>query len=385
MSILARLKDLRVYFYDSRDRRFIRAVENMSFSIERGGVLGLVGESGCGKTVTALSMMGLITSEPGLIGGEFYFMPKEEDRVEIETNLLKLSRKVSGSYLDDGRMNLFYGLSKFLNMEKNPFTIIKDSEKWLRYHDRVMERIRGKNISIIFQNPASSLNPFLTIEKQIYRTFKKYLSPVRSYELRDRALELLRSVRIYNPEAVLKMYPSSLSMGMAQRVIIALSLISSPRLLIADEPTTGLDTTNKYRIINLLKTIIEERRLSMLLISHNIRIVGEIASNIAVMYAGILVELGTKNDILRMKRGPKHPYTEALLQAIPTDSDIKKGKKLRVIGGRAPNNKLEIRGCPFFDRCSYVVSGIKKLCSSELPPLIEVAEGHLIRCHIFSK
>ncbi len=383
MSVLARLKELKVYFYDSRDKRFIRAVENMSFTIERGKVLGLVGESGCGKTVTALSMMGLVTSGPGIINGEFYFLPKEEDRVEVEQNLLKMSGKVKENYLDGSRINLFYGLTNFIKIQKTPHTIVKDSEKWIRYNDRVMERIRGKNISMIFQNPISSLNPFLTIEKNLYRVIKKYNRTLGRGELNDKALELLRSVRIYNPEAVLKMYPSSLSMGMAQRVIIALSLVSSPRLLIADEPTTGLDTTNKYRIINLLKSIVDNEKLSVLLISHNIRIVGEIASNIAVMYGGILVEIGNKNDILKMKRGPKHPYTEALLQAIPTDSDMRKGKKLRIIPGRAPNNKVEITGCPFFDRCSYVVEDIKKICANELPLLVEVSKGHFIRCHLY--
>ena len=385
MSILAELRNLRVYFYDSRDKRFIRAVENMSFSVENGKVIGLVGESGCGKTVTALSMMGLLTSEPGVINGEFFYEPKDDDKEYIKMVLSKNNFKTDEKMNIDSRLNLFYGLKRFISIEDNPFTIIKNTERWLRYNDIVMEKIRGRNISMIFQNPLTSLNPFLTIESQIGRTLKRYNENIDKYELSDKMLDLLRSVKLYNPDVILKMLPSHLSMGMAQRVIIAIALASNPRLLIADEPTTGLDTTNRHRIIDLLKNIIENKGLSMLLISHNIRLVGEIANNIAVMYAGILVELGTKQDILRIKKAPRHPYTEALIQAIPTDSDLKKGKKLKIVEGRAPNNKLNVKGCPFLDRCFYATGEMRKKCKSKVPPLIEISDGHYIRCYLYSK
>jgi len=386
MSILAELSNLRVYFYDSSDKRFIRAVENMSFPIENGKVLGLVGESGCGKTVTALSMMGLLVSEPGIINGKFLFEPKEEDGEYIRSLLQKVKSSDPDEEMGSGdRLNLFYGLKRFISIEENPFTIIKNTERWLRYHDTVMEKIRGKNISMIFQNPLTSLNPFLTIESQIRKTLLRYNESIDKHEITDMILELLRSVRLYNPEAVIKMYPSNLSMGMAQRVIIAIALASNPKLLIADEPTTGLDTTNKYRIIDLLNSIIENKGLSMLLISHNIRLVGEIADSIAVMYAGILVELGDKQEILKIKKSTRHPYTEALIQAIPTDYDLKKGKKLKVIAGRAPNNKMGIKGCPFVNRCFYATGEIKKKCISKTPPLVEVSKGHFIRCYLYFK
>jgi len=385
MSVLAELRNLKVYFYDSRDKRFIRAVENMSFQIDNGKVLGLVGESGCGKTVTALSMMGLLISEPGIINGRFLFEPKEEDKKYIKSLLQKRKFFSNEETFIDRKLDLFYGLKRFINIEENPFTIIKNTERWLRYHDTIMEKIRGKNISMIFQNPLTSLNPFMTVESQIKKTLMRYNEKIDKHEIRDRIYELLRSVRLYNPGAVLKMYPSNLSMGMAQRVIIAIALASNPKLLIADEPTTGLDTTNKYRIIDLLNSIVENAGLSMLLISHNIRLVGEIANNIAVMYAGVLVELGSKQEILRMKKSPRHPYTEALIQAIPTDYDLKKGKKLRVIEGRAPNNKLSIKGCPFVNRCFYATGEIRKKCESKLPPLIEVSKGHYIRCYLYFK
>ncbi len=382
MSLLAELNDLKVYFYDQRDKRFIRAVENVGFSINEGTVLGVVGESGCGKTVTALSMMGLLESEPGIIDGQFFFKPSEEDAELIKQSLSRGVRK-QNDYKKDTLFNLFFGLDRYVSFEENPFTIIKDSEKWLRRNNRIMEHIRGKNISMIFQNPEQSLNPFIPVGGQLTRTIKRFNREANSYEIKEKAIKLLRSVRLYRPEIVMSMYAGSLSIGMAQRVTIAIALCSHPRLLIADEPTTGLDTTNIYKMIELLEVLMTEMNLTLMLISHNIRIVSTIASNILVMYAGTVVEIGSKNYVMKTKKGPKHPYTEALVSSVPSDSDIKRGKKLRVIPGTVPNNKRKMDCCPFLERCPYAEGKIRQKCESACPELARVASQHYIRCYLF--
>ncbi|MFW6138855.1 MAG: ABC transporter ATP-binding protein, partial [Spirochaetota bacterium] len=359
---------------------FIRAVEDAGFPVIKGSVVGVVGESGCGKTVTALSMMGLLDSEPGVIEGNFFFKSKPQDTAPIEHSLIKKTKKPHTHKRGD-MINLFYGLDNYVHFENNPFTIIKDSEKWMRKVDSVMENIRGKNISMIFQNPKQSLNPFVKVGEQLERTIMRFSSHQDHEEASERALELLRSVRLYNPELVKEMYPQSLSAGMAQRVIIAIALASSPKLLIADEPTTGLDTTNKYRIIDLLGTLMSQMDLTLIFISHNVKLVQLIATHIVVMYAGMVVEMGPKKNVIT-RRGPKHPYTEALVSAIPTDSDIKKGRKLRPILGSVPNNKVSFHSCPYLDRCVYAQGRIRRICDSRCPGLVKVDNEHYIRCYL---
>lgn len=382
MPLNADLKDLKVYFYDQRDKRFIRAVENVGFEVKEGSVLGIVGESGCGKTVTALSMIGLTDSEPGIIGGEFFFKPAEADFPVIERAVLR-GMKDGTDYRRGDLLNLFYGLEKFVSFDKNPLTIIKDSEKWLRRNDRIMEHVRGKNISMVFQSPGQSLNPFIPVGVQLKSTIRRFNRGKDRVEINEMARELLRSVRLMRPDVVMNMHSRSLSVGIAQRVIIAIALSSNPRLLIADEPATGLDTTNVHKIIELLEILMSEMNLTLIFISHNIRLVSTIASDIAVMYAGIIVERGRKKDVIKTRRSPKHPYTEALVSSVPTDSDIKRGKKLRLIHGSVPNNKVAITGCPFLKRCSHAKVKLRKKCESACPELFEVSTDHFIRCYLY--
>ncbi len=384
MPLNADLKDLKVYFYDQRDKRFIRAVENVGFEVKEGSVLGIVGESGCGKTVTALSMMGLTDSEPGIIGGEFFFKPAEADFPVIERAVLR-GMKNTADYRRGDLLNLFYGLEKFVSFDKNPLTIIKDTEKWLRRNDRIMEHVRGKNISMVFQSPGQSLNPFTTVGVQLKSTIRRFNRGKDRVEINEMAGELLRSVQLMRSDVVMNMHSSSLSVGIAQRVIIAIALSSNPKLLIADEPTTGLDTTNVHKIIELLEVVMSEMNLTLIFISHNIHLVSTIASDIAVMYAGIIVEYGMRKDVIKTRRGPKHPYTEALVSSVPTDSDIKRGKKLRIIQGIVPNNKVAITGCPFLTRCSYAKGKLMKKCGSARPELFEVSPHHYVRCYLYKR
>ncbi|RKX99975.1 MAG: hypothetical protein DRP54_06270 [Spirochaetes bacterium] len=397
MANLAELKGLKVYFYDQRDRRFIRAVEDMEFEVEEGSIMGLVGESGCGKTITARALMGLIDSYPGLIGGKFYFRPRPEDTLELVRNIRRgvsrektHSRDVqygSGSqkkpYKKDGMFDLFYGIEEFVTFKKKPFTIIKDTEKWLRRMDRIMENIRGKNIAIVFQNPGLSLNPYIPVGLQFEKTLRRFNPGLKREEIRSRMLELFNSVKLYPGEKIIGMYPPSLSVGMAQRVVIAIAISSSPKLLIADEPTTGLDTSNRIRIIDLLLSLVNEKALTMIFISHNIGLVGSVADSITVMYAGYAVERGSNSVVIMSKKGPNHPYTEALLEVIPEESEIIAGRRLKVIEGNVPGNKIEIKGCPFMPRCRYAKGKLAKLCENEKPELYEVEPEHFIRCFLF--
>jgi len=382
MSLIADLRKLKVYFYDQKDKRFIRAVEDMGFQVEKGAVMGMVGESGCGKTVTAQTMMGLVTGEPGVIGGEFLFRPDDASLPQIE---LALSRGMNGnrSFQEGGLVDLFHGLERYVTFRSDPFTIIKDSEKWLRRSNRIMEHVRGRNISMIFQNPVQSLNPFVPVGVQLEKTIGRFAArEMGEREIRERALELLDAVRLRNPSEVMNMYAGSLSVGIAQRVVIAVAIASRPCLLIADEPTSGLDTTTKHGVIDLLSSILDEMNLTLILISHNIRLVGTIATHMVVMYAGMVVEVGRKRDVIGRKLlGHKHPYTEALLSSMPTDADIKRGRRPRVIWGTVPDNKLAIDWCPYLDRCAYARGRIRKRCRTVRPELVEVSEGHYIRCY----
>ncbi len=380
--MLAELNELKVYFYDQRNKRFIRSVENVTLGIREGTILGVVGESGCGKTVTALSMMGLVDSEPGIIEGTFFFRPDDDDADELENTILR-GLCTKKHYCREKMYNLFCGLNDYIEFEQSPFTIIKDSEKWLRRTNRVMELIRGKYISMIFQNPAQSLNPYISVGQQLQRTIQRFHGEMNKYEVHGYAEELLRSVRLRRPDLLMSSFPSALSIGMAQRVVIAIALCSDPCLLIADEPTTGLDTTNIHRIIELLGELQMERNLALIFISHNIRIVSAIATDILVMYAGIVVERGTRAEVTKTRRGPRHPYTEALVSSVPGDADIKRGKRLREIPGSVPNNKKEMDSCPFLERCPYAKGSLRRKCRSACPEPVEVSPKHFIRCYRF--
>jgi oligopeptide/dipeptide ABC transporter ATP-binding protein len=380
---IAELEHLKVYFYDQGDRRFIRAVEDVGLAVGEKQVVGLVGESGCGKTITALSMMGLIDGEPGVIGGRFFFRPKNEDRRALIFAVMRGSRKKKDCRKGE-LFDLFCGLDGCIRLDTDPFTVIKDPEKWLRKNGRIMEQMRGRNISMVFQNTREALNPFVTVGNQLIRAVQCLEKDKNHAALAARAEELLLSVRIFNPGYVMNMYPEALSIGMSQRVLIAIALASQPGLLIADEPTTGLDTTNKHRIIDLLGENMERRNMSLVIISHNIGIVRTIADRIAVMYAGLIVEHGSKKEIVTGRKNVRHPYTEALVSSVPTDADIKRGKKLQVIEGVVPDNKMETEGCPFLPRCRYARGSIRRKCRARRPELFEVSSGHRIRCWLFA-
>jgi oligopeptide/dipeptide ABC transporter ATP-binding protein len=306
--VLLDVRGLRTYFHVMDGT--VKAVDGVDFKIRRGGTLGLVGESGCGKSVTAHTIMRLIETPPGEIAdGEIWF---------------------------DGRDLL---------------TVSTDE----------MRDVRGNDIAMIFQEPMTSLNPVFTVGDQIAEAVSLHQN-VNSKKARDIAVESLKLVGLSAPERRARQYPHELSGGMRQRVMIAMALSCNPKLLIADEPTTALDVTIQAQILELIKELQERTGTALLLITHDLGVVAETVQDIAVMYAGRIVETGTAEEVLL---SPKHPYTQGLLNSIP--SEQKRGRQLSAIKGVVPNPFRMPPGCKFQPRCPYNW----ERCLTE-PELIEV-------------
>ena len=314
---VVQVTDLYTYFYG--DEGIARAVDGVSFTINKGETLGLVGESGCGKSVTALSLMGLITGSSG--------------RIENGT------------------------------IDVNGRDIIPFSES-------EMCDIRGDEIAMIFQEPMSSLNPVLTCGYQIMEAVMLHQG-VGKVEARTRAIEMLKRVGISAPEQRIDEYPHQLSGGMRQRVMIAMALSCNPDLLIADEPTTALDVTVQAQILDLLEDLQRELEMAILLITHDLGVVAEIADRVAVMYAGKVVETATME---RLFTHPQHPYTQGLLRAMPKLEGER--ERLEIIPGNVPDVHEIPTGCNFNPRCQLA----EDICRNDQPELTEVASGQWASC-----
>lgn len=313
------VKGLKTYFY--MDEGIVKAVDGADFDIKRGEIFGLVGESGCGKSVTALSIMRLIPSPPGkIVGGDVIFEGG---------NLLTKS-------------------------------------------EGEMRRIRGGKISMIFQDPHSSLNPVFTIEDQIGEVIELHENLDRR-EIPKTVEDSLRTVRIPDPRVRMHQYPHQFSGGMKQRAMIAMA-IRKPSLLIADEPTTALDVTIQIQILELMKEIREKFRASVMLITHNLGVVAEICDRVGVMYLGKIVELA---DIVSLFKDPKHPYTSALLKAMP--SGEKKRGRLPTIPGMVPSAINPPPCCRFHTRCPYAMD----ICRRVEPKEVYLGDGHMVLCHLY--
>jgi len=317
---LLEIRNLKTYF-DVRGG-VLKAVDDVSFTIEAGETLGLVGESGCGKTVTANSIMRLVPIPPGRIaGGEILF-----DGIDI----LKLPA----------------------------------SE---------MRKVRGNKISMIFQEPMTSLNPVFTVGDQVAEVIQLH-KKLSQREIRDRVIEAFRLVRIPAPASRIKDYPHQMSGGMRQRVIIAMALACNPKLMIADEPSTALDVTIQAQILDLMNRLKKETGASILFITHDLGVIAEMAQRVAVMYAGKIME-GADVDTLFSE--PKHPYTIGLMSSIPILGIGKKEKRLSTIPGMVPSLFKLPQGCLFHERCS----GAFTECRQLEPPMIDLGDGHIVRCH----
>jgi oligopeptide/dipeptide ABC transporter ATP-binding protein len=355
---LLAVENLRTYFYSRARRAFIRSVDGVSLHVAPGETLGIVGESGSGKSVTALSAAGLVTGTPGVIGGS----------IQLKSR------------------NLLDGLERYVKVEERDGRVMaveKDDRGWRRRAETLMEGVRGKEIAMIFQNPRSALNPYSTIGRQLVETIRLHTSLKGESEARERAVHWLERVRIDSPRLRFHNFPFGMSGGMCQRAMLAMALCAEPSLLIADEPTTGLDATIQSRIVELLAELKAETGTATLLISHDISVIQRLSDRVAVMYGGTVVETGRATEVLAPQAQVRHPYTAALLASIPSSETIRRKSYLQAIEGEVPDTIDVPRGCRFYGRCNRVTEGIRERCAGLEPPLAEVAPGHKLRCWLY--
>ena len=317
------VEDLRTYFFTRAG--VIKAVDGVSFTVDEGESLGIAGESGCGKSITCLSLVRLVPQPAGRI--------------------------VSGKILFEGQ------------------DILTKKEEEMR-------QWRGKVIAMILQDPLTSLNPCYTIGNQVSEPFKLEKSNELRKNIKQQAIDVLRRVKIPTPERRMNDYPFQFSGGMRQRVLAAMAIARDPRLLIADEPTTSLDVTIQDQFLRLLKDMQKQTNMGLIMITHDMGIVAETCDRVAIMYAGRIVETGT---VKRVFQSPAHPYTEALMQALPKIES--KSKKLFQIKGEPPNLLQLPSGCSFWPRCHKVIN----ICHIEFPPMIPVASGGEAACWLQQK
>ncbi|PTL39311.1 ABC transporter ATP-binding protein [Alkalicoccus saliphilus] len=319
---------LRTHFFT--DNGEIPAVDDVSFHIEAGEVLGVVGESGCGKSVTSLSIMGLVPNPPGkIVGGEIIY---RSEKTNSEEDLVTINRKK-------------------------------------------MRGIRGNQLSMIFQEPMTSLDPLFKIGFQITEGLRKHRK-LSKKEAHKKAVEMLQLVGIPRPHEIVNEYPHQLSGGMRQRVMIAIAMSSDPEVLIADEPTTALDVTIQAQILELMKRLNEEKGTAILLITHDLGVVAEICDRVVVMYSGKVVEQGSVRTILK---DPKHPYTQGLIRSLPKITE--RDERLYSIPGNVPKPGTILKGCRFAPRCPHVFDR----CIQEDPELLQLEGEHLCRCFLYAE
>lgn len=356
------VEGLRTYFYSGAKQAFIRSVDGVSFHIRKGETLGVVGESGSGKSITANSVMGLITGRPGIISGKVEFLS------------------------NGGQKDFLENLGDYVRVREDGSRVVEveaDHAGWQKHIDAVMRSIRGREISMIFQDPRSSFNPFYTVGAQISEAVLLGGRAKNRKEAKERAVYWLEQVRIDSPRLRYDNYPYGLSGGMCQRAMIAMALAAAPALVIADEPTTGLDATIQSKIVDLLVELKTRLAITTMLISHDISVVSRLSDNVAVMYGGRVMEYGRTSDILSGETGKKHPYTVALLESVPGEEQIRKKRKLKAIKGDVLDTVNTPVGCRFFPRCAMVTDGIRESCEMREPPLKETGEGHKVRCWLY--
>lgn len=324
MEKLLEVKNLCTYFHTFKG--VVKAVDHVSFSMEEGEILGVVGESGGGKSITGFSIIRLV-DEPGIVQAD---------------------------------------------------EILFDGEDLMKKSKKEMNKIRGGKISMIFQDPMTSLNPVYTIEKQIAEVLKLHRPGISKKECHEKCVELLKEVGIPNAEERLKCYPHQFSGGMRQRVVIAIALASDPKLIIADEPTTALDVTIQAQVLMLMKRLVQEKGCALMLISHDLAVISEITNRVNVMYCGHIVESGKTREVIDH---PLHPYTKGLLASIPGSCEVDNQGRLQTIPGMVPNMFALPKGCKFAPRCSCCM----KICQEKEPQMKDMGEGRFVACHLYDQ
>ncbi|MCL5998625.1 MAG: ABC transporter ATP-binding protein [Chloroflexi bacterium] len=331
-NLFIEVRDLHTYFYLYEG--VVRAVDGVSYNIREGKSLGIIGESGCGKSVTAQSIMRIVPSPPGKdVAGEILLHLKGENGPET-VDVLKLPA----------------------NGPK-------------------MRSIRWKEIGMIFQEPMTSFSPLFTVGNQIIEAIKLHIPDTSNKAAREKAIDLLHKVGIPQPSRLVDAYPHQLSGGMRQRAMIAMALSCNPKLLIADEPTTALDVTIEAQILDLIRSLQEELGMALMYISHDLAVVSEMSDEIMVMYLGRAMEYASTEEIFEH---PLHPYTQALWRSIPKiEGEL---SRLVPISGGLPNPYIVQKGCPFFSRCEHRIPG---LCDEVRPQFIEASPNHKVYCHLY--
>ncbi len=329
MDHLLEMRNLSIDLYKGKKTPAVKLVEGIDLTLEKRQNFGVVGESGCGKSITCSSIMGLLSFPLSVGAGSSIRFQREDGSVSELTSLPKAE----------------------------------------------MRKIRGKEISMIFQEPMTALDPMYTIEEQIEETLRFHTDMNRA-QMHDAALEMLNRVKIPRAAEILKDYPHHLSGGMLQRVMIAIALINNPRLLIADEPTTALDVTIQAQILDLMNDLRESYDTSVIMITHDLGVIAETCEQVAVFYAGQVVE---QTDVNTLFHAPAHPYTEGLLRSVTSLSGAQ--KELYTIRGTVPTAGNFSSGCRFADRCIRCT----EQCRKSIPPLSEIEPGHLCRCFLHSK
>lgn len=336
-NVLLQIKDLHTYFFT--DLGVSRALNGVSLDVPAGKVMGVVGESGCGKSVTALSILRLVPKPGRIVRGEIVL-----HRTHSQGDTSKMTTEVKLTDL-------------------NP-------------QGREIRSIRGGEIAMIFQEPMTSLNPSYTVGDQIAETILLHQA-VDKAGAEERAVKILDQVGMPNPSTVVKRYPHELSGGMRQRAMIAMALSCTPSMLIADEPTTALDVTTEAQILDLMRELQAQLGMTILYITHNLGVVAQMCDTVAVMYLGRVVELATVDALFY---DPKHPYTKALLHSIPHVGSRTKAR-LEPIRGVVPDPYTTVAGCPFHPRCDMMKPGV---CDARLPATVAVGDQHQVRCFLYS-
>jgi len=341
---LIEVANLRTYFHLAEG--VVHAVDGVDLTIKRGQTIGIVGESGCGKSITAHSILRIVPTPGRIEGGQILYYQASAASADAPST-------------PAGAIDLVQ----------------------LKPNGQEIRDIRGNQISMVFQEPMTALSPVLTVGRQITEAITLH-QQVSKAEARETAIDMLARVKMPNPERIIDNYPFELSGGMRQRAVIAMALSCSPSLLIADEPTTALDVTTEAQILDLMRSIQEDLGMAIMYITHNLGVIAEMAVKVAVMYLGKIVEQAGVHSIFF---NPRHPYTRGLLKSVPHLDDVvetdRAKRRLWTIEGVVPDPYTRLRGCTFHPRCPDFIAGV---CDQVEPRVIEVEPGHIVRCHLYN-